>query len=94
MSSDSKCVLFPHVPHVPQVLCPTCAVGSGSMMKGRSKRAKEGSKRSSATLESLSDVERALSESKDSAAAVSELFYCLCIVVNECPWGQHEHVPH
>lgn len=56
-----------------QVLCPRCDVGTGHQ-KSRSKKAKETtqiSKKSSTKLESLCDVERALSESKDSASAVS-----------------------
>lgn len=55
-----------------QVLCPRCDVGTGHQK--RSKKAKEApqmSKKSSSKLESLCDVERALSESKDSASAVS-----------------------
>jgi len=55
------------------VLCPRCDVGTGHQ-KSRSKKAKEASqisKKSPTKLESLSDVERALSESKDSASAVS-----------------------
>lgn len=57
-----------------QVLCPRCDVGTGNQ-KSRSKKAKETTqiiKKSSTKLESLCDVERALSESKDSASAVSE----------------------
>lgn len=61
-----------------QVLCPRCDVGTGHL-KSRSKKAKETtqiSKKSSTKLESLCDVERALSESKDSASAVSiAVFY-------------------
>uniref|UniRef100_A0A8C3A029 [histone H3]-trimethyl-L-lysine(4) demethylase n=1 Tax=Cyclopterus lumpus TaxID=8103 RepID=A0A8C3A029_CYCLU len=56
-----------------EVLCPRCDVGTGHQ-KSRSKKAKEAtqiSKKSPTKLESLSDVERALSESKDSASAVS-----------------------
>uniref|UniRef100_A0A4W6FWU7 [histone H3]-trimethyl-L-lysine(4) demethylase n=1 Tax=Lates calcarifer TaxID=8187 RepID=A0A4W6FWU7_LATCA len=57
-----------------EVLCPRCDVGAGHQ-KSRSKKAKEApqiSKKGSTKLESLCDVERALSESKDSASAVSE----------------------
>ena len=57
-----------------QVLTPRCDVGAGSP-KSRSKKSKEaaapGARRDSAKLDSLSEVERALLESKDSAAAVS-----------------------
>lgn len=56
-----------------QVLCPRCDVGAAHQ-KSRTKKAKETtqiSKKSSTKLESLCDVERALSESKDSASAVS-----------------------
>lgn len=56
-----------------QVLCPRCDVGTGHQ-KSRSKKAKEVPqicKKSSSKLESVCDVERALSESKDSASAVS-----------------------
>ncbi|TNN81279.1 Lysine-specific demethylase 5B-B [Liparis tanakae] len=58
-----------------EVLCPRCDVGTGHQ-KSRSKKAKEAtqiSKKSSTKLESLSDVERALSESKDSASAMATL---------------------
>lgn len=61
-----------------QVLCPRCDVGAGHQ-KSRSKKAKEApqiSKKGSTKLESLCDVERALSESKDSASAVSEAVLC------------------
>ncbi|XP_034388918.1 lysine (K)-specific demethylase 5Ba [Cyclopterus lumpus] len=58
-----------------EVLCPRCDVGTGHQ-KSRSKKAKEAtqiSKKSPTKLESLSDVERALSESKDSASAMATL---------------------
>uniref|UniRef100_A0A8C5FJF6 [histone H3]-trimethyl-L-lysine(4) demethylase n=1 Tax=Gadus morhua TaxID=8049 RepID=A0A8C5FJF6_GADMO len=54
-----------------EVLTPRCDVGAGSQ-KSRSKKSKEaspGSRRDSAKLDSLSEVERALLESKDSASA-------------------------
>lgn len=56
-----------------QVLCPRCDIGNGHQ-KPRSKKAKESpqmNKKVSTKLESVCDVERALSESKDSASAVS-----------------------
>uniref|UniRef100_A0A8C4E3K2 [histone H3]-trimethyl-L-lysine(4) demethylase n=1 Tax=Dicentrarchus labrax TaxID=13489 RepID=A0A8C4E3K2_DICLA len=58
-----------------EVLCPRCDVGTGQQ-KSRSKKAKEApqiGKKSSTKLESLCDVERALSESKDSASAMATL---------------------
>uniref|UniRef100_A0A4W6FWV8 [histone H3]-trimethyl-L-lysine(4) demethylase n=1 Tax=Lates calcarifer TaxID=8187 RepID=A0A4W6FWV8_LATCA len=58
-----------------EVLCPRCDVGAGHQ-KSRSKKAKEApqiSKKGSTKLESLCDVERALSESKDSASAMTTL---------------------
>ncbi|KAM7422346.1 hypothetical protein PAMA_010418 [Pampus argenteus] len=58
-----------------EVLCPRCDVGSGHQ-KSRSKKSKEAtqiSKKSSTKLDSLCDVERALSESKDSASAMATL---------------------
>lgn len=68
-----------------QVLCPKCDVGT-AQQKSRCKKTKEAaqlSKKSPSRLESLYDVEKALSESRDSASAVSEAacFYflmCLC----------------
>ncbi|KAM8866938.1 lysine (K)-specific demethylase 5Ba isoform 2-T2 [Synchiropus picturatus] len=58
-----------------EVLCPRCDLGTG-YQKSRSKKSKEvspSSKRSPAALDSLCDVERALTESKDSAAAMATL---------------------
>ncbi|KAM3621080.1 uncharacterized protein V6R79_005718 [Siganus canaliculatus] len=58
-----------------EVLCPRCDVWNGHQ-KSKSKKAKEVtqlSKKSSTKLESLCDVERALSESKDSASAMATL---------------------
>lgn len=58
-----------------EVLCPRCDVGTGHQ-KSRSKKAKEATqinKKSSTKLDSLCDVERALSESKDSASAMATL---------------------
>lgn len=60
------------------MLCPRCDVGTVHQ-KLRCKKAKDAtqiSKKSPTKLESLCDVERALSESKDSASAVSvAVFY-------------------
>ncbi|KAG7280489.1 hypothetical protein CRUP_022018 [Coryphaenoides rupestris] len=58
-----------------EVLSPRCDMGSGSQ-KTKSKKAKEvslGSRRDSAKLDSLNEVERALYESKDSASAMATL---------------------
>uniref|UniRef100_A0A8C9TBF6 [histone H3]-trimethyl-L-lysine(4) demethylase n=1 Tax=Scleropages formosus TaxID=113540 RepID=A0A8C9TBF6_SCLFO len=54
-----------------EVLCPRCEVSTGAQ-KSKGKRIKDFhcGKKKAAKLESLSDVERALSESKDSASAV------------------------
>uniref|UniRef100_A0A4W5NUP7 [histone H3]-trimethyl-L-lysine(4) demethylase n=1 Tax=Hucho hucho TaxID=62062 RepID=A0A4W5NUP7_9TELE len=55
-----------------EVLCPRCEAGTGPQ-KSKYKRAKDAaqcSERNSIRLDCLSDVERALSESKDSASAV------------------------
>lgn len=57
----------------PQVLCPRCEVEAGSP-KRKSKKAKDitqHSKKKMVKLDCLSDVEKALSETKDSASAVS-----------------------
>lgn len=56
-----------------QVLCPKCDVGT-MHQKSRSKKSRDAAqfiKKFSTKLESLCDVKRALSESKDSASAVS-----------------------
>ncbi|CAJ1051738.1 lysine (K)-specific demethylase 5Ba [Xyrichtys novacula] len=58
-----------------EVLCPRCDVGGG-YQKSKSKKAKEAAqncKKSPTRLESVSDVERALSESKDSPSAMATL---------------------
>uniref|UniRef100_A0A8C7J7V7 [histone H3]-trimethyl-L-lysine(4) demethylase n=1 Tax=Oncorhynchus kisutch TaxID=8019 RepID=A0A8C7J7V7_ONCKI len=58
-----------------QVLCPQCEAGTGSQ-KSKSKRAKDVAqcnKRNGTWLDCLSDVEKALSESKDSASAMATL---------------------
>ncbi|KAL0978239.1 hypothetical protein UPYG_G00167870 [Umbra pygmaea] len=58
-----------------EVLCPLCDAGSGPH-KSKSKRSKEVVqciRRSGARLDCLGDVERALSESKDSASAMATL---------------------
>ncbi|TMS19459.1 Lysine-specific demethylase 5B [Larimichthys crocea] len=74
--SAAKTFLLKNSPYsLLEVLCPRCDVGSGHQ-KSRYKKAKEAaqiSKKSSTKLESLSDVERALSESKDSASAMATL---------------------
>lgn len=76
-----------------QVLCPKCDVGSAHQ-KSRCKKAKDAAplgKRSPSRLESLCDVEKALSESRDSASAVSEaagfhsLFFFFCVDDERCP---------
>ncbi|XP_071351633.1 lysine (K)-specific demethylase 5Ba isoform X2 [Trachinotus anak] len=58
-----------------EVLCPRCDVAAGHQ-RSRSKKTKEAPqiiKKASTKLESLCDVERALSESKDSASAMNTL---------------------
>ncbi|XP_031700699.1 lysine (K)-specific demethylase 5Ba [Anarrhichthys ocellatus] len=58
-----------------EVLCPRCDVGTG-LQKSRSKKSKEASqisKKSPTKLDSLCEVDRALSESKDSASAMVTL---------------------
>ncbi|XP_029007426.1 lysine (K)-specific demethylase 5Ba [Betta splendens] len=58
-----------------EVLCPRCDIGNGHQ-KSRSKKGRESpqiSKKVSTKLESVCDVERALSESKDSASAMTTL---------------------
>jgi len=55
------------------VLCPRCDIGTLGL-KRKQKKLKEpmpSGKKRSTKLESLSDLERALSESKDTASAVS-----------------------
>ncbi|KAM4613210.1 lysine (K)-specific demethylase 5Ba isoform 2-T2 [Polymixia lowei] len=74
--SAAKTFLLKNSPYsLLEVLCPRCDVGMGPQ-KTKSKRAKEAtqnSKVNSSKLDSLSDVERALSESKDSASAMATL---------------------
>ncbi|XP_072308663.1 lysine (K)-specific demethylase 5Ba isoform X2 [Eucyclogobius newberryi] len=58
-----------------EVLCPRCDVGPG-LLRSKSKKGKEASplsKRSPSRLDSVCDVEKALSESKDSASAMATL---------------------
>ncbi|XP_037346584.2 lysine (K)-specific demethylase 5Ba [Pungitius pungitius] len=58
-----------------EVLCPRCDFGTGQQ-RSKSKKGKEASqmsKKSPTKLESLSDVDRTLSESKDSASAMATL---------------------
>ncbi|XP_041836282.1 lysine (K)-specific demethylase 5Ba [Melanotaenia boesemani] len=58
-----------------EVLCPRCDVGVGHQ-KSRSKKVKEApplGRKSSTKLESLCDVEKALSDSRDSASAMTTL---------------------
>uniref|UniRef100_A0AAQ4NXS3 [histone H3]-trimethyl-L-lysine(4) demethylase n=1 Tax=Gasterosteus aculeatus aculeatus TaxID=481459 RepID=A0AAQ4NXS3_GASAC len=58
-----------------EVLCPRCDVGTGHT-RLKSKKGKEASqinKKSATKVESLCDVDRALSESKDSASAMATL---------------------
>lgn len=60
-------------PSAHQVLCPRCDIGTLSL-KRKQKKLKEpmpSAKKKSTKLESLSDLERALCESKDTASAVS-----------------------
>uniref|UniRef100_A0A669DG80 [histone H3]-trimethyl-L-lysine(4) demethylase n=1 Tax=Oreochromis niloticus TaxID=8128 RepID=A0A669DG80_ORENI len=58
-----------------EVLCPRCDIGS-AYQKSKSKKVKEAPqiiKKTSTKLDSVCDVERALSESKDSASAMTTL---------------------
>lgn len=54
----------------PQVLCPRFEVGAGSP-KRKSKKAKDCIKKKMVKLDCLSDVEKALLETKDTTSAVS-----------------------
>uniref|UniRef100_A0A8C7VB44 [histone H3]-trimethyl-L-lysine(4) demethylase n=1 Tax=Oncorhynchus mykiss TaxID=8022 RepID=A0A8C7VB44_ONCMY len=71
--SAAKTFLMKNSPYsLLEVLCPRCEAGTG-FQKSKSKRAKDVaqcSKRNGTWLDCLSDVEKALSESKDSASAV------------------------
>uniref|UniRef100_A0A4W5L229 [histone H3]-trimethyl-L-lysine(4) demethylase n=1 Tax=Hucho hucho TaxID=62062 RepID=A0A4W5L229_9TELE len=71
--SAAKTFLMKNSPYsLLEVLCPRCEAGTGSQ-KSKSKRAKDVAqcnKRNGTWLDCLSDVEKALSESKDSASAV------------------------
>lgn len=61
----------------PQALCPRCEVGNMSCPKRKAKKGKEmskGSKKKTPRLNTLSDVEKALIESKDSTSTVSVNF--------------------
>uniref|UniRef100_A0A3B3DZJ7 [histone H3]-trimethyl-L-lysine(4) demethylase n=1 Tax=Oryzias melastigma TaxID=30732 RepID=A0A3B3DZJ7_ORYME len=74
--SAAKTFLLKNTPFtLLEVLCPRCDVGSGSQ-KLKSKKLKEISqlvRKSSTKLESVCEIERALSESKDSASAMNTL---------------------
>uniref|UniRef100_A0A8C7WQF7 [histone H3]-trimethyl-L-lysine(4) demethylase n=1 Tax=Oryzias sinensis TaxID=183150 RepID=A0A8C7WQF7_9TELE len=74
--SAAKTFLLKNTPFtLLEVLCPRCDVGSGNH-KLKSKKLKEVSqlvKKSSTKLESVCEIERALSESKDSASAMNTL---------------------
>ncbi|CAB1336535.1 unnamed protein product [Coregonus sp. 'balchen'] len=57
-----------------EVLCPRFEVGAGAgSPKRKSKKAKDGSKKKMVKLDCLSDVEKALSETKDSTSALATL---------------------
>uniref|UniRef100_A0A668AFY5 [histone H3]-trimethyl-L-lysine(4) demethylase n=1 Tax=Myripristis murdjan TaxID=586833 RepID=A0A668AFY5_9TELE len=74
--SAAKTFLVKNSPYsLLEVLCPRCDVGTGPqrMKSKRAKEAPQAGKRGSTKLDSLSDVERALSESKDSASAMATL---------------------
>uniref|UniRef100_A0A8C6US54 [histone H3]-trimethyl-L-lysine(4) demethylase n=1 Tax=Neogobius melanostomus TaxID=47308 RepID=A0A8C6US54_9GOBI len=63
-----------------EVLCPRCDVGPG-LLRSKSKKGKEmsqTSRRSPSRLDSVCDVEKALSESKDSASAMATLVEVHC----------------
>uniref|UniRef100_A0A8C7J5R2 [histone H3]-trimethyl-L-lysine(4) demethylase n=1 Tax=Oncorhynchus kisutch TaxID=8019 RepID=A0A8C7J5R2_ONCKI len=74
--SAAKTFLMKNSPYsLLEVLCPQCEAGTGSQ-KSKSKRAKDVAqcnKRNGTWLDCLSDVEKALSESKDSASAMATL---------------------
>uniref|UniRef100_A0A4W5KM28 [histone H3]-trimethyl-L-lysine(4) demethylase n=1 Tax=Hucho hucho TaxID=62062 RepID=A0A4W5KM28_9TELE len=74
--SAAKTFLMKNSPYsLLEVLCPRCEAGTGSQ-KSKSKRAKDVAqcnKRNGTWLDCLSDVEKALSESKDSASAMATL---------------------
>ncbi|XP_036386380.1 lysine (K)-specific demethylase 5Ba [Megalops cyprinoides] len=74
--SASKTFLMKNSPYsLLEVLCPRCEVGTVAQ-RAKSKKAKDPAqcgKRKLVRLGSLSDVERALSESKDSASAMATL---------------------
>uniref|UniRef100_A0A8C7VBM1 [histone H3]-trimethyl-L-lysine(4) demethylase n=1 Tax=Oncorhynchus mykiss TaxID=8022 RepID=A0A8C7VBM1_ONCMY len=74
--SAAKTFLMKNSPYsLLEVLCPRCEAGTG-FQKSKSKRAKDVaqcSKRNGTWLDCLSDVEKALSESKDSASAMATL---------------------
>ncbi|KAF7654696.1 hypothetical protein LDENG_00066550 [Lucifuga dentata] len=79
--SAAKTFLLKNSPYsLLEVLCPKCDVATAHQ-KSRPKKMKESSpisKKASTKLDSLSDVERALSESKDSASAVRTLVLSVC----------------
>lgn len=56
-----------------QVLCPRCEVGQASSPKRKAKKGKESPKsnKKKTRINSLSDVEKVLSETKDSTSTVS-----------------------
>lgn len=56
-----------------QVLCPRCEVGQASSPKRKAKKGKEWPKsnKKKTRINSLSDVEKVLSETKDSTSTVS-----------------------
>lgn len=56
-----------------QVLCPRCEVGNASSPKRKAKKGKESpksNKKKTSRISSLSDVEKVLSETKDSTSTV------------------------
>lgn len=57
-----------------QVLCPRCEIGNVRSLKRKAKKGKElpkSNKKKMSRLNTLTDVEKALSETKDSTSAVS-----------------------
>lgn len=70
-----------------QVLCPRCDVGNVGSPKRKAKKVKESpksSKKKTLRLSTLSDVEKALSETKDSTSAVSTG----CVKVSIYTWAK------
>lgn len=68
-----------------QVLCPRCEVGQASSPKRKAKKGKESPKsnKKKTRINSLSDVEKVLSETKDSTSTVSNAG--MGLTTGKCP---------